>query len=75
MQNKLIAVALSFVATAIPACLDSSFKVKTGNLAETGKDASPAPYSDKSKKTFSKMIGRPRGKTPIAPWFYCYKIC
>ena len=75
MNNKLIAVALSFVANAIMPSTDSSLKVKTGNLAEMGRDTSPAPYSAKSKKNFSKMIGRPRGKTPIAPWFYCYKIC
>ena len=48
MKNKLFAVALSFTAIAIKACTDSSFKVKTGNLAETGKDTSPAPYSAKS---------------------------
>lgn len=46
---------------------DSSLKVKSGNLADTGKDGLPAPYSIKSNKNFSKVIGWPVGKTPVAP--------
>lgn len=37
------------------------------NYAATGQDSLPALYATKSKTNFSKVIGWPAGKTPVAP--------
>ena len=64
-------ICLLFFITTIFACgnLSSQTKAvkKSAHSAVSMKDTLPEPYSTKSTKNFSKVIGWPEGKTPIAP--------
>ncbi|MBC7889883.1 MAG: sorbosone dehydrogenase family protein [Ferruginibacter sp.] len=51
----------------ITACGNSSTTIINTNQAGSGKDGLPPPYATKSNTNFSKVIGWPAGKTPIAP--------
>lgn len=67
MTNKLTPFIIFIAAVIISACSNTSNKVKTSNPPGTEKDGLPAPYTTGSKKNFSKVIGWPSGKTPVAP--------
>lgn len=67
MKNKLTPFIIFIAAIIISACSNTSNKVKTSNPPGTEKDGLPAPYATGSNKNFSKVIGWPSGKTPVAP--------
>ncbi len=64
-------ISILFFITTLFACGNSTSQtkaVKTNpNLGATIQDTMPVPYSTKSSKNYSKVIGWPEGKTPIAP--------
>ena len=64
-------ISILFFITTLFACSNSTSQtkaVKTNpNLGATIQDTMPVPYSTKSSKNYSKVIGWPEGKTPIAP--------
>ncbi len=64
-------ISLIFFITTIFACGNTTSQTKavksSTNPSASLKDTLPAPYSTKSTKNFSKVIGWPQGKTPIAP--------
>jgi glucose/arabinose dehydrogenase len=64
-------ISILFFIITIFACGNSTSQIKTvksdPGLPAALQDTLPAPYSTKSTKNFSKVIGWPDGKTPIAP--------
>ncbi len=69
MKNKLVTIStIIFISTLLlTACSDPSQNLKQAPNTGISKDGLPAPYSTKSKINFSKVIGWPAGKTPVAP--------
>lgn len=51
----------------ITACADSSPKLQNTSQPPEQTDSLPRPYATKSKTNFSKVIGWPPAKTPVAP--------
>jgi glucose/arabinose dehydrogenase len=64
-------IALLFFIITIFACDNTNSQTKAvkspANSSALVKDTLPEPYSTKSTKNFSKVIGWPEGKTPVAP--------
>lgn len=60
---------LVFLSTAIMsfACAILAPLTLTGDNNSYAKDSLPAPFATKSARNFSKVIGWPAGKTPVAP--------
>lgn len=68
MTHKPGSFAFLLISIAIAACANSSSnKVVISDSTHTSKDSLPPPYSTKSSKNFSKVLGWPAGKTPVAP--------
>ncbi len=71
-----LSLVMMLITTAMIACSDAGSKTKWANNSPLyqQKDSSgnftdtlPDPYATKSSKNFSKVIGWPQGKTPVAP--------